>query len=336
MDQSEQETVPESSDSTVAVDEQPETEPEAAPESATGAAPTNGRPDPTRGFLAELAHAMRGAAERERERISADVDSSAEAHVEKVRARAATEAAELRRLADQDIDGIHSWSKEETIRIQQETERRIGTRREELQSYLIRHAAIIDGEVGQIEGAVREYRAVLDRFFAQLASESDPSGLARVADAMPAPPDLAKVGSAARAQAVAELAEEQHAADAGVADAVASAEVNAFDPERPGPELVPVMGESNGTVNATAVVASVVASGDKPKADAASTGTGESTEADADSTTEHPNVAVRLLRSIASTLSAPAEHPTDAPETSETPEPAAADDSATKTDDAKS
>lgn len=333
MEQSEHETVPESSDSTVAVDEQPAASPEAAP--------TNGRPDPTRGFLAELAHAMRGAAERERERISAEVDTSAEAHVEKVRARAATEAAELRRLAEQDIDGIHVWSKEETIRIQQETERRIGTRREELQGYLIRHAAIIDGEVGQIEGAVREYRAELDRFFEQMASEADPSGLARVADEMPAPPDLGKVGNAARAQAVAALAEERDAADAGVADAVASAEVNggtnAFHPEQPGPELVPVMGEANGTANATAVVASVVASGDKPKADAASVGTGESTDAEAgsDSTTEHPNVAVRLLRSIASTLSAPAEHPAETTESAETAEPAVAEGSGTQTDEPK-
>ena len=44
-----------------------------------GEALADGRPDPTRGFLAELAHAMRGAAERERERISAEVDASAEA-----------------------------------------------------------------------------------------------------------------------------------------------------------------------------------------------------------------------------------------------------------------
>ena len=43
MEQSEHETVPESSDSTVAVDEQPQTTPDVAP--------TNGRPDPTRGFL---------------------------------------------------------------------------------------------------------------------------------------------------------------------------------------------------------------------------------------------------------------------------------------------
>ena len=215
----------------------------------------------------------------------------------------------------QDIDGIHAWSKEETIRIQQETERRIGTRREELQGYLVRHAAIIDGEVGHIEGAVREYRAQLDQFFEQLAAETDPAGFARLADQMPEPPDLGKVGGTARAQAVAALAEEQDAADQGVADAVASVAVNgeaaaptAFDPAQPGPELVPVMGEANGMSNATAVVASVVASGDKPAAEASESAEGETSS---ETPTEHPNVAVRLLRTIASSLSAPSEHPAE-------------------------
>ena len=314
MDRSELDNVTES-DSTVAVHDQPAATSDAAPEAstevATGAT-NDGRPDPTRGFLAELAHAMRGAAERERERISAEVDASAEGQVEKVRMRAATEAAELRLLAEQDIDGIHAWSKEETIRIQQETERRIGTRREELQGYLIRHATIIDGEVGHIEGAVRDYRTQLDQFFEHLAAEDDPAGFARLADQMPEPPDLGEVGGAARAEAVAAMAEEQDAADQGVADAVASVAVNgeaasptAFDPAKPGPELVPVMGEANGMSNATAVVASVVASGDKPSAEASEPAEGE-TAPDA-STEEHPNVAVRLLRTIASSLSAPAE-----------------------------
>ena len=145
----------------------------------------NGRPDSTRGFLGELALAMRGAAERERERITAEVDAATEAHIEKVRLRAATEAAELRRLAEEDIDGIHAWSKEETIRIREETDFKIGTRREELQSYLIRHAAIIDGEVGHVEGAVRDYRGELDQFFARLVAEDDPAAFAQLADEMP-------------------------------------------------------------------------------------------------------------------------------------------------------
>jgi hypothetical protein len=352
MDRSELDNVTESSDSTVAVDDQPAATSDDAHEASTEVATeasTDGRPDSARGFLAELAHAMRGAAERERERISAEVDASAEGQVEKVRLRAATEAAELRRLAEQDIDGIHAWSKEETIRIQQETERRIGTRREELQGYLIRHATIIDGEVGHIEGAVRDYRTQLDQFFEQLAAEDDPAGFARLADQMPEPPDLGEVGGAARAEAVAAMAEEQDAADQGVADAVASVAVNgeaasptAFDPAKPGPELVPVMGEANGMSNATAVVASVVASGDKPSAEASEPAEGETAS---DTSTEHPNVAVRLLRTIASSLSAPAEPPaeateaTAATEAAETPEPAAAEpaaaESGTQTDEPK-
>jgi hypothetical protein len=347
MDQSELDNVTGSTDSAVAVDEQPAATSEVAPEATAEATPdaapettASDRPDTTRGFLAELAHAMKGAAERERERISADVDASAEAHVEKVRARAATEAAELRRLAEQDIDGIHAWAKEETIRIQHETERRIGTRREELQGYLVRHATIIEGEVGHIEGAVREYRARLDQFFAQLAAETDPAGFARLADQMPEAPDLGKVGGAARAEAVAALAEERDAADQGVADAVASVAVNgeaagptAFDPTKPGPELVPVMGEANGVSNATAVVASVVASGDTPAAEAAPEAVpAESTEGETPS--EHPNVAVRLLRTIASSLSTPAEHPPETTESTATVEPATGE-SDTQTDEPK-
>lgn len=352
MDQSELDNVTESPDSAVAVDEQPAATSEAAAEASTEVAPApeaapeataNGRLDSTRGFLAELAHAMKGAAERERERISGEVDASAEAHVEKVRARAATEAAELRRLAEQDIDGIHAWSKEETIRIQQETERRIGTRREELQGYLIRHATMIDGEVGHIEGAVREYRTQLDQFFEQLAAEGDPAGFARLADQMPEPPDLGKVGGAARAQAVAALAEEQDAADQGVADAVASVAVNgqaaaptAFDPAHSGPELVPVMGAANGTTSATTVVASVVASGDAPAAEAAPTESAEG-EAAPEASSDHPNVAMRLLRTIASSLSAPSDHPAPTvPDEAVAAEPAlTADEPTTPTDEPK-
>ena len=289
---------------------------------------------------------MRGAAERERERISGEVDAATEAHVEKIRGRAATEAAELRRLAEEDIDGIHVWSKEEIVRIREETEQKIGTRREELQSYLIRHAAIIDGEVGHVEGAVREYRSELDRFFERLVAESDPAGFARMADEMPAPPDLGKVGGAARAEAMAALAEEADASDAAVADAVASIEVNGpasaatpFDPGQPGPELVPVMSEANGTVNGSATMPDVAGSAETtgeaavavaepeveaPVAEAEAPAVGAEAEAQAadasaaETTAAQSNAAVRILRSIASSWAAPTEHPADgAPQSDE-------------------
>jgi hypothetical protein len=341
MDQSEQPSVPESHDSTVAVDEQPV----AASEPATEAPHTNGngRPDPTRGFLTELTHAMRGAAERERERISGEVDAATEAHVEKIRGRAASEAAELRRLAEEDIDGFHTWSKEEIVRIHEETEQKIGTRREELQSYLIRHAAIIDGEVGHVEGAVREYRSELDRFFERLVAESDPAGFARMADEMPAPPDLGKVGGAARAEAMVALAEEADASDEAVADAVASIEVNGpaasaatpFDPGQPGPELVPVMSEANGSATMPGVAASADLAGSAETTGEAAVAVAEAeveapvaeveapvAEASAAETTAAApsNPAVRILRSIASSWAAPAEHPAETAEAGAAPQ----------------
>ncbi len=346
MDQPEQHNDSESSESTVAVDEQPTAASDAAPEVTPTEGNGHNRPDPGRGFLGELTLAMRGAAQRERERITAEVDAATEAHIEKVRLRAATEAAELRRLAEDDIDGIHAWSKEETIRIREETDQKIGTRREELQGYLIRHATIIDGEVGHVEGAVRDYRAELDAFFERLVAEDDPAAFAQLADEMPAPPDLAKVGGAARAEAVAALAEERDASDSAVADAVASAEVNgmaggasAFDPAQPGPELVPVMSVANGTANGTAaVMADVVASGEPVAAEAeagAEAAGGEVAQAGAEATTQ-PNAAVRIWRSLASSLSAP-DHAAETTPAAEAPvaETSAAEAPVAETDEPK-
>jgi hypothetical protein len=212
---------------------------------------TDGAPVAPRGFLSALTDAMRGVAERERERASADVDAAAAAHLEKVRERATAEAAELERLAEEDIDGIRGWAADETARIQAELEHRVASRRDELQSHLARHGEIIDGEVGHLERAVDDYRNELATFFDRLVRESDPTTFARAADEMPALPDLRKVGGAARADAVAVLVKEEHASDEAVAEAVASIEVehqrsgseHAFDPKEPGPDLVPVMAE---------------------------------------------------------------------------------------------
>lgn len=62
------------------------------------------------GFLAELAVAMRATAEKERMRIAGKVSDDAAAHVEKVRARAAIETDELKRLAEEDVQHIEEWS----------------------------------------------------------------------------------------------------------------------------------------------------------------------------------------------------------------------------------
>lgn len=165
-------------------------------------------PDLSRSFLTELTHAMQAAAEHQREATDAEVEAMTNAHLERVRTRAMAEADELRRTAQADVDEVHAWQRAEADRIRAEAERRIVVRGQELDGFLVRHGAIIDGEVEHIEGAVQAYRQRLRDYFDQLTTESSPAAIARLADELPEPPDLAKVGVEARVQAVAALAAE--------------------------------------------------------------------------------------------------------------------------------
>jgi hypothetical protein len=246
---------------------------------------------PARGFIADLTHAMQAAAEHQREATNTEVEAMTAAHLERVRVRAAAEAEELRRMAQDDIDEIHAWQEAEAIRLREEAARRIVARGEELDSYLVRHAAIIDSEVEQIEGAVANYQLKLDDYFGQITAEPNPSEIARLADELPDPPDLGKVGGEARAQALA---------------AVQAADEEAFSPTAPGPELVPVMAptaSSNGGNGANAA-----------------NGT------DSAAAEEHTNPAMRLLRSIATLAANPADaKPAGAVAVAEKPADAAAE-----------
>jgi hypothetical protein len=194
-------------------------------------------------FKHELIRAMRSAAELERERVEAAVATSIDAHLQKVRTRAATEAEELRHLADADIDGIHDWSKAETTRIQEEADRRIGARRRQLEHHIEQHASITEREVGSIESAVTSYRSELERYFARLADEQDPAELARQATLLPSAPDLEQVGGNARAQAVDTFAAQPETTPP--AAVVAQDRESAFSPTQAGPTLVPVMADED-------------------------------------------------------------------------------------------
>ena len=131
---------------------------------------------------------MQAAAEHQREATSTEVEAMTRAHLERVRVRAAAEAEELRRMAQADIDEINAWQEAEAVRLREEAARRIVARGEELDEYLVRHAAIIDTEVDQIEGAVANYQLELDGYFGKLTTESDPGEIARLADELPAAP----------------------------------------------------------------------------------------------------------------------------------------------------
>jgi len=189
-------------------DEQPEA---ASPPGEDHAEPVEVGRVPT--FLHEIARTMQAAADREREQIAAEMADSLSAHVERVRSRASTEAEELKRLAEQDVDHIREWSTTEGERLRQETESRIGLRREDLDRDLRQHDTLVEREISQAGEAVEEYQAELDRFVGRLASEREPTEIARLASLLPEPPSVEEIASAARAEAIAQLSRSDAATD---------------------------------------------------------------------------------------------------------------------------
>ena len=164
-------------------------------------------------FLHEIARQMQEAVDRERGRISAEAADSLEAHVQKVRIRASTEAEELRRLAEDDVGHIHEWSAAESERLRRETESRIGARREDLERHLRQHDALVEREISGASHAVEEYQAEFDRFVGRLAGEREPTEIAQLASQLPEPPRVEEIASAARAEAIAELSRSEAADD---------------------------------------------------------------------------------------------------------------------------
>jgi hypothetical protein len=198
------------------------TEPGERPEASSlpgedGADPAGTGPVPT--FLVEIARTMQATADRERERIAAAIADRLRAHVEMVRSRASAEAEELKRLAEEDVDRIHEWSAIEAERLRRETESRIGARRQDLERHLLQHDALIEREISRTREVVDAYQADLDRFVGRLTAEREPTEIARLASLLPEPPRVEEIGSAARAEAIAELSGSEGAIGIASADA---------------------------------------------------------------------------------------------------------------------
>ena len=181
-------------------------------------------------FLHEIARTMQATADRERERIAADVTDSLGAHVETVRFRASTEAEELKRLAEADVEHIHEWSAAEVERVRRETELRISARREDLERHLSQHDALVEREIARTTEAVEEYQNELGRFVGRLASEQEPTEIARLASLLPEPPSVEEIASAARADAIAQLAASKAASEMASTTERGSGLVGVMDP----------------------------------------------------------------------------------------------------------
>ena len=145
-------------------------------------------------FLGDLARVMQSTVASEQTRNTELAEQRRKAHVDGIREREAEEIEELRELAKDDIKGIDAWSEGEIKRIKLERERRIASRREQLQTRLEEHRSVVGREVDAVEAAVANYRTEMEQFFGRLAGENDPIVIASLAGKQPAFPDLKAIG----------------------------------------------------------------------------------------------------------------------------------------------
>jgi hypothetical protein len=142
-------------------------------------------------LVAGLVKAMREATLASREETTNRLTGDATARVELIREAGTSQAADLRKRADDDISGIREWSKTEIARIKQEADERIERRRTELTAQTERHDANVQHQVELVQSTVAAFEADMDGFFERLLAENDPAKLAALAEQAPEPPDLA-------------------------------------------------------------------------------------------------------------------------------------------------
>lgn len=270
------------------------------------------RPTSLDSLKAEIARAMQVAAEHERERIDAGFGDEETVQVEKIFSRASAEAAELSKHAEEDVNVLNGWYKDEVKRVRAEADQRIDERRTRLEQSLAHHGTLIDSEIESVHSAVQGYRGSLGAFFGRLADEGDPSAIARLAGDLPNPPDLDAIRAETRSRAMQAIAQ-QESADEPVALTVASS-LNGNGQNGAERVVVPVMDpgadeQHDGSLRATTLIAarpgpSAPADIDVPAGDAPSEGeataTAVATAAAVEAPGSQPNVAARIIRALTS------------------------------------
>ena len=234
----------------------------AAPEGDVGeATPTEtaapaAKSKKTNKFLADLTKAMQAAAEDARGRSLTQLQADAKTHVESIHGRSATEAADLRKTADDDVAAIREWSKAEIARIREETEQKITERKGRLETEIEQHAAVIEREIEAVQGTVATFEAQMATFFERLLGEDDPTRFATMAENLPEPPtfdDLsAMIGVPVEVEPAEAVATADEAVDEVEATGVATEEVETTEPAETGEaeavaEDAPESGEAEAT-----------------------------------------------------------------------------------------
>lgn len=141
-------------------------------------------------FRADLTNAMMAAAESARDETMARLQAEAKASGQQIQELSATEAANLRKQADDDVASIREWSKAEVTRVREETDQRIAERKVRLEQEIEEHAALIERRIEKVQGRVASFEAEMVSFFEGLLAEEDPTRFASMAEHLPQPAGL--------------------------------------------------------------------------------------------------------------------------------------------------
>jgi hypothetical protein len=207
-------------ESTAAADVQP-----AAAESVAAPRVPSGR-KPSK-FLADLTKAMQAAAEEARTLALSQLQADAKSHIEQIHARSATQAADLRRTADDDVASVRDWSKAEIARIREETEGKISDRKARLESQIENHAGVIEREIEAVQATVAGFESEMATFFERLLVEEDPTQFATMAERLPEPPLFESLVEAPVAEPETEPTDEAAAETSGADETGAETETPA-------------------------------------------------------------------------------------------------------------
>lgn len=141
-------------------------------------------------LLTSLITAMREVAERERSSKIASLNTAVDEAIERMKARAADEAQQLRERADLDVAGIADWVRAEIERIEAEGRSKTDARRTQLTDQLAAHDRQSESRMEAVRSRVAAYETQLATFFAELDAISDPAVFGTAAKRMPRPPAL--------------------------------------------------------------------------------------------------------------------------------------------------
>lgn len=139
-------------------------------------------------FLADLAQAMRAAAETARLATVEQCKSDAHAYTEQLSAGTSGEIASLRTAASADNGAIRQWSKAEAERIRVEMEGRISRRYSQLEEEMQEYNSAIEIELQRVGQRVQAFEAEVAQFFERLLQGTDPASLAAMASKLPVSP----------------------------------------------------------------------------------------------------------------------------------------------------